>query len=714
MSFTAQALFDLLPAIHRIRDVELALAAPMLSPAEAVELAALEVAAPSPADQRRLRYLRDKRDAGPLRSLLAVVAEQIAAIEENLDQLYDDQFIETCADWVTPYIGDLIGYRSLRGEVPAVASPRAEVANTVRLRRRKGTAAMLEQLARDVTGWPARVSELFERLGWTQYMNHVRPEAHYAPDLRRSQDLLWIGTPFEKAAHTVDVRSVRKAGAPRYNIPNIALFLWRLRAFPLTRSPAPADPLDASGRLLRFNPLGTDAPLFTRPQTEREVTHLAEPLNVPLPIDLRWMASHAGDYYGPGLSVFLELAPANPGDEPEPIAAARISVCDLGDVTDSGGTVTGWAHVPPAGSTRVAIDPERGRIAFGDPPARPVLATFHYGFAIAIGGGEYERPASGELPEPIRQVFDGTPLQPELDAVQDGGTVEIGDSGRYDDTLTIRVNAGRSVVLRAANGSRPLLSTTADVVLDLGADAAVEIDGLVIRGGAVRLDAAADSGTRTVRLRHCTLVPSPAPSVVVSHPFAVLDVATSITGPLHASDGAMVEIRDCIVDATAHTGIACRGPAGDLAPGGEVAIENSTVIGKIHATQLSVSNSLLVAALASSGETWKAPVWADRRQIGCMRFSWIPPRSRTPRRYQCQPPEDAPDVRPHFASLRFGDPSYCQLRMATPEAIRRGASDESEMGVLHGLYQPQRESNLRVRLDEYLRFGLEAAIVYAT
>jgi hypothetical protein len=36
------------------------------------------------------------------------------------------------------------------------------------------------------------------------------------------------------------------------------------------------------------------------------------------------------------------------------------------------------------------------------------------------------------------------------------------------------------------------------------------------------------------------------------------------------------------------------------------------------------------------------------------------------------------------------------------------------MGVLHGLYQPQRESNLRVRLDEYLRFGLEAAIVYAT
>jgi hypothetical protein len=71
-------------------------------------------------------------------------------------------------------------------------------------------------------------------------------------------------------------------------------------------------------------------------------------------------------------------------------------------------------------------------------------------------------------------------------------------------------------------------------------------------------------------------------------------------------------------------------------------------------------------------------------------------------------------VRPHFASLRFGHPAYGQLRIATPDAIRRGASDEGEMGVLHALYQPQRESNLRVRLDEYLRVGLEAVIVYAT
>ncbi len=35
---------------------------------------------------------------------------------------------------------------------------------------------MIETLARDVTGWPARVVEYFELLATTQYLNHLRPE----------------------------------------------------------------------------------------------------------------------------------------------------------------------------------------------------------------------------------------------------------------------------------------------------------------------------------------------------------------------------------------------------------------------------------------------------------------------------------------------------------------------------------------------------------
>ena len=43
---------------------------------------------------------------------------------------------------------------------------------------------------------------------------------------------------------------------------------------------------------------------------------------------------------------------------------------------------------------------------------------------------------------------------------------------------------------------------------------------------------------------------------------------------------------------------------------------------------------------------------------------------------------------------------------------RRGADDESEMGVFHHLYGAQRETNLRIRLAEYLRVGLRAGVFY--
>ena len=71
-------------------------------------------------------------------------------------------------------------------------------------------------------------------------------------------------------------------------------------------------------------------------------------------------------------------------------------------------------------------------------------------------------------------------------------------------------------------------------------------------------------------------------------------------------------------------------------------------------------------------------------------------------------------MRPAFTSLRYGDAGYCQLADRCRDEIQAGADDESEMGALHHLYQHQREANLRIRLDEYLRFGLQAGIFHAS
>ena len=75
-------------------------------------------------------------------------------------------------------------YCSVKGIAPAIDNPRSEVAETISLRRRKGTVLVMEQLARDVTGWGAHALEMFQVLADTQYMNHIRPRNDYAPDLR--------------------------------------------------------------------------------------------------------------------------------------------------------------------------------------------------------------------------------------------------------------------------------------------------------------------------------------------------------------------------------------------------------------------------------------------------------------------------------------------------------------------------------------------------
>jgi len=700
VSFDAQRLYELLPAIYRIRDAEQGL---------------------------------------PLKALLTVIAEQAGVLEENLSQLYDDQFVETCAPWLLPYIGDLIGLTGLPGTNVQALSPRAEVAHTVGYRRRKGTAAMLEQLARDVSGWPARAVEFFQLIAATQYLNHLRPENQSLISVRGADRLEYLGGPFEHAttggssdvAHNVDVRRIA-SGRGRYNIPNVGIFLWRLESFALTRSPAvPA--VAGDRRRFLFSPLGVDSPLFNLPKTEDEVTHLAEPINVPDRIRRRVLKGSLDDYYGRGQSLLVERAVVDIAVAPTEIPSVDIIVCDL----------TGWSSLPDG---KIAIDPVLGRIAFPQDEPQDVLVTFHYGFNGRMGGGEYSRRRSSDA---RRTVLDdqGMPVKLVVNRVansyftdaaapnaafttiaealkhldQRGGTIEIVNSGRYAETLEVDAT-GKVVTLRAGEKYRPIVALGADLVVSGGMNDEVMLDGLLIIGGTLRVDGALG---RLV-LRHCTLVPGirllpdgkPAlpttPSLVVSSVNTRVEIDHCIVGGIRATLDAEVNVADSIIDATDETKLAYGGTTGF---GGPLTITNSTVIGLVRTSVMRLaSNTIFIASFANAADKAAliAPVMAERRQEGCVRFSYLSAGARVPARYHCQPEADGSLIRPQLVSTRFHDPAYCQLSASCPLEIWKGADDEAEMGAFHNLFEPQRETHLRSQIDEYLRFGLEAGIFYAT
>ena len=678
--------------------------------------------------------IRDESQGRELRALCEGLAEDIAVLRENLDQLYDDQFIETCADWVAPYIGDLIGYRTLHAVTDRTRSARAEVANTIAYRRRKGTATVLEQLARDVTGWNARVVEFFQWLETSQYMNHLRPSNLATVDLRNWEALERRDTAFNGIAHSVDMRRIETQQG-RYNIANIGLFLWRLDAFRICRSPA----FRVDDQRFLFSPLGNNQQLYTWPDPETDITHLAEPLNVPGPISRRVLDNYLAQYYGPGtnLSLFLEADNLD-------MSVGQVQVCNL---SDDGAT---WAHLPVS---KVSIDPVLGRIAVppGIPPVN-LRVTYHCGFSMPTAGGSYERGKTFALGGGFASVTQGQSLQAELTAFQAGGIVQIDDCGRYAEALSLNLPAAAKLEVRAANEHRPTLVLNGDWTITLAPGSELTLNGLLITGGLLRVVAAGAVGTRLLRLRHCTLVPglsltregepvSPsAPSLVIEQEGTTVEIDHCVLGGVRAVDNTVVSIIHTLVDATTPTGVAYAALDG-LGAGGAMSIVNTTVIGKVHTKRLDlVSNTIFAAALAG-GDSWSHPVWSEQNQQGCCRFSFVPLNSIVPRRYRCQPDlaveaallqADKPKgnltvpqtqaitlatqarVRPAFTARRYGQAAYGQLAGQCPEEIRRGADDESEMGVFHDVFAPQREDNLKIRLQEYLRFGLEAGVFYST
>jgi hypothetical protein len=724
MKFDAREMFELLPAILRIRDRSHAVVTPgLLDPEDRVALA--DLAAKDKAgipltvgETEQLDRLRQSALGGPLANLLAVFAEQIAVLQEDLDQLYDDQFIETCADWVVPYIGELLGSHALHG-IATIASPRAEVAHTIAYRRRKGTVPVIEQVARDVTGWNASAVEFFQRLIVTQYMNHIRPHCVAAPNLRRWEPLERIGTAFDPVMRTIDVRRITRQRG-RYNIPNVGVFLWRLDAYPLSGSPAAK--LDA--QRWRFHPLGIDQPLITNPVTEDEITHLATPLNVRQPIGRRVLNARLADYYtgADNVTRSLRLYDDSTGSL-QPVDPSRVRVCNLDD------DGAGWAHVSPSGI--YTIDPLLGRIAL--PPGLPVgvnvRVDFHYGFSAELGGGEYERAASFETaqapPQLLRVPDEHATIQAALTALGGAGVVEITDSGRYAETLSIHTGVDQRVELRAANNHRPTLILSGPMTLAGAARSEIRLNGLLIAGAGLRAMASGSNELRRLHIAHCTLVPglklspdctplSPAEaSLTADLRDLKITIERSIVGGLRVDAAAKVSARDSIIDATATTGVAYAALDG-AGPGAPLTLDACTVIGKLHAVTLPLVSNAIVLASTESGDGWTAPVIAARRQEGCIRFSYVPETARVPRRYHCLPESAArpEQATPRFTSLRYGFAAYGQLGRSSGEQLLTGADDEGEPGAFHWLYQPQREINLRVRLKEYLRVGLDSGIFY--
>ncbi len=727
MSFDIEQLYKLLPAYHRERDTKLG--NELLTYYQKSVLQQLtenynNLSDKESAEALRLKKLIDETERGPLKAILSLFAEQIAMLEDNLEQLYDDQFIETCAEWIVPYIGDLTGTRGLLDFPNMTFSQRAQVANTIAYRRRKGTAAVIEQLACDVTGWVANVVEYFQLIATTQYLNHLRLNNLVTLNLRDNDSLEKLHSPFDNVSRNVDVRNIQNKRG-KYNIPNLGIFLWRNTSFSYTQSPA----CKMDDRRYMFDIIGYEVPLYNNPVTEEKITDLAKPENVPHRISRYLLYKYFDKYYGKGKSILLY----KDGNEIIPDSNTTLSdlftVCDLSDKKDINDVIIGWNNMP---QHKIAIDPELGRIAFpaSATPPTEVKTTYYRGALAEIGGGEYGRSDTFQVNtgKIVKVPNNEITVQAAVNAlVAEGGIVEVQNNECYNENLVIDIPAGKKIELRAADKKRPVLFLNGSSIVSGGENAEFSINGFLVAGGNFRVpeknNLNIDNKLNKFTIQHATIrsekehnvlsppLQSGQPVIIVECSDTSLVISNSVLCSIRCIDTANIKINDSIIDAASSVNEAISGIENQK-PSAILEIKNSTIIGKVHTLMMKMVSNTIIMADLTNFDSWEYPVWTDRIQKGCIRFSYVSTGSKIPKPYHCVPSgsDEDSNIKPVFKSLQFGSSGYCQLSSKCSSKIMEGADDSSEMGVFHDIYQSQRIKNLNARLEEYLRFGLEAGI----
>jgi hypothetical protein len=480
---------------------------------------------------------------GPLRELVNRIGVQAAILRRSIDRLWEDQSIESCDDWVIPYIGALVA-TNLVASLDA-RGQRLDVAKTIYYRRRKGTVAVLEEIAADITGWDAKIVEFFRRLGRTRHNfdppiaepgstpsddltlqlaeglagNWTHSQIGGWADLRNSYGASQAQSPFSviKASqpasafdeyfHTADFR----AGSGRsgwYNIANLGVFLWRLPSFGVNQT-VPVSGSGAQSNCYTFDPTGRRIPLFaasTRPLGDTWVA--PQEWQLPTPIRTPLLQACLDNPQPPPL--YAQIGSDGVTLEPNSLGIFTLpgSFYELIDVSG----ITAFPEEPGT-AHEIMVFPETGVFEVLDPPLNgPITVRYYYGFSAPMGAGPYDRRIIGQTPNPTPQpqinVAGGGPALSVLSSIPPTGTVSVNDSLTYN--LPPDIPGVTQFTLIAQNPSRPVIRLTpspppdaTEWVISGLANSSLVIEGILLSGG----DLVLRGSFSTVTLTCCTLDP---------------------------------------------------------------------------------------------------------------------------------------------------------------------------------------------------------------
>jgi hypothetical protein len=413
---------------------------------------------------------------GPLRELCNRIGAQAAVVRRSIDRMGENQSIETCDDWVIPYIGDLVATRLV--SCLDAAAQRIDVAKTIYYRRRAGTVGVLEELTADIASRDARVVEFFRRLGRTRHQfdpplsyqieskltgpvgftgsklevmeglfgAYSNTPAGGFADLRNAYAATNTGSAFDEYAYTADLRAGGQT-LGHFNIHNLGVFIWWQQAFPITA----ATPVgNKAATCFTFDPTGREIPLFAYSQRIGEAKSWGE----------HWVSPDEWMLSVPIREILWKTLLPQPPAAANGLYSALFAPQSLSVGLMAGGT---GAPIP---LSQLSIHPDRGLFSFtSEAPAASasVAVSYNFGLLSEIGAGGFDNGILSEisLPSTTVRVSGGNQALPSLDSVLSGISqdvvIQINDSLTYaGPTTSLSVPNGTTVAICAESKQRPV------------------------------------------------------------------------------------------------------------------------------------------------------------------------------------------------------------------------------------------------------------------
>jgi hypothetical protein len=736
-----------------------------------------------PAIYRHEDGIAEERDV--LRSLVKVLAEQAAILRRSQDRLWEDQFIAFCNDWAVPYIADLVGTRLLtnlnkRGQ-------RIDVAKTIYYRRRKGTPRILEELISDISNWEGKVVENFLHLARARHgldpfpselagrFSKTMPDGW--ADLRHPRISELVDSPFDEFFHTPDVRKHR-GHQGRYNIPKLAIHLYRLKAYPVKE----ITPFSLSDKhCFTFDPSGREIPLFSRRNRadDWDEWHSALEWELPAPIRCR-LLGHAEYLISEAAIQFLitknGLGPAAGADlrhlngwnfQNESQLLATLSTLPTQATLLTPTIYTSLlrytiveecgkqALLPNALSVNQAGQtlPDHGSMSVSILSPAEMLAAEY----ITSGGLENWLPIA---PTTDKKLI----IDPE------NGRFMFPNSDIEDSNLTASYHYGFSGPFGAGTYTR-LSVEDSEPTMPLKSGGGVLAATDISNNGVTQID---DNKTYSPVSDKISIINLTLQAANKKRPFLRLDkdwklktiiqnaqltldglwiggTADTVCNILIQGDYECVTIRHCTLDPGGSKTVTNKilhpvtliiegsvqnlcisnsilGPI-RVEPTGlveSVSIEDSIVqsisttpaihlhSGVLMMERVTVFGSIKAHRLQASEVLVTQKIDVMDTQTGCFRFSAAP----TPPLSRLPRPYECflfkEDSHHWFTSQTFGQPGYAQLSETIPINILRGAENGSEMGFSSSLINPIKSDNLKTKIEEYMPFGLIPIFIHKT